>query len=47
MRTCKWKYDKDFDLYDTGCGYIYEPVNGLSQIAYCPYCGKKIKVIKK
>lgn len=29
-------------LHETSCGYVFDMQNGFK---YCPYCGKKIKVV--
>ena len=41
--ACEWKHDKDFDgMYKTcSVDVIY-----LKGFRYCPYCGKKIKVVE-
>ena len=30
-------------LHETSCGYVFDMQNGFK---YCPYCGKKIKVVE-
>ena len=40
--VCEWEQDKDFDgMYKTCSG----DVTYFKDFKYCPYCGKKIKVV--
>jgi hypothetical protein len=48
MKTCEWKYNEDYDCYDTDCGNSFSLDNGTPKencMKYCPYCGKEIYVI--
>lgn len=51
--ACKWKliYDEinEVEYYETSCGQAELIDEDLSDHGYnfCPYCGKKIKEIKK
>ena len=43
--VCKWKYDEDFEYYNTSCGAEYALYDGTleeNENYYCPFCGKKI-----
>lgn len=50
--TCVWTSMEDFDgdpFYETQCGESFCFIEGdvkYNGIKYCPYCGKKIKVIE-
>ena len=48
--VCKWKLeDEEANLYLTGCQQrqlIFEGTPKENGYRYCPYCGKKIKVVE-
>ena len=50
--VCEWKVfdnsltDKPQWVYGTTCGKYVEEEHTSKAFAYCPYCGKKIKVVK-
>lgn len=48
--VCEWKCDNDeFDVYDTKCKNRHVFFEGSpidNEYEYCPYCGKKIKVVE-
>ena len=48
--VCEWKSDYGFisDKYkrETGCGYTFYDLHHAVPFKYCPYCGKKIKVVE-
>ena len=48
--VCKWKLeDEETNLYLTGCQQrqlIFEGTPKENGYRYCPYCGKKIKVVE-
>lgn len=41
---CEWINHND--LWSTGCGGFFLPLNSLDEgkIAFCPYCGREVKV---
>ena len=44
-RFCLCKLDADGEVYRSGCGeYTYG--NWLKDYKYCPYCGKRIRVVE-
>lgn len=47
--VCEWESDYGFisDKYkrETGCGYTFYDLHHAVPFKYCPYCGKKIKVV--
>ena len=43
--VCEWKYDKHFEFAKSKCGSIDTHRIEFKKLKYCPYCGKKIKVI--
>ena len=48
---CQWKYDADerTEAWETSCGNDWQFNEGTpaeNRITYCPYCGRKIEVIK-
>jgi hypothetical protein len=47
--TCRWKYDDLDDFYETQCGEGYCCNGALDEhkIRWCPFCGHKIKQVKK
>lgn len=42
---CEWKYDEDYDYYNTSCGTEYTLLGGTLEDHYCPFCGKKISLL--
>jgi len=47
QEVCEWKPHED--VYSTKCGQMHIFIDGSPQEnehVYCPYCGKKIKVIE-
>ena len=48
--VCEWKqHEKEIDVYFTECGQAHIFVDGNTEEnnhVYCPYCGKKIKVVE-
>ena len=48
--VCEWESDYGFvsDKYkrETGCGYTFYDLHHAVPFKYCPYCGKKIKVVE-
>ena len=43
--VCEWKVKSNY--YVTKCSYDTDVMYGLKQdFKYCPYCGKKIKVVE-
>lgn len=48
--VCEWKTDYGFvsDKYkrETGCGHTFYDLHHAVPFKYCPYCGKKIKVVE-
>lgn len=49
--VCEWESDYGFvsDKYkrETGCGYTFYDLHHAVPFKYCPYCGKKIKVVEQ
>lgn len=49
-KTCEWKLeDEEANLYLTECQQrqlIFDGTPKENEYRYCPYCGKKIKVVK-
>ena len=47
---CEWESDYGFisDKYkrETQCGYTFYDLHHAVAFKYCPYCGKKIKVVE-
>lgn len=41
--VCEWKQDEDGY---TNCRYSYDEIDSIDFFKYCPYCGKKIKVVE-
>lgn len=48
--VCEWESDYGFvsDKYkrETWCGYTFYDLHHAVHFKYCPYCGKKIKVVE-
>lgn len=48
--VCEWKLcDEEANVYDTSCGNPHILIEGTpkeNNYEYCPYCGKKIKVVE-
>ena len=52
---CEWKYDEDYEYYNTSCGEEYALNDGTvectsledNKIKHCPFCGKKISLLKQ
>ena len=48
--VCEWESDYGFisDKYkrETQCGYTFYDLHHAVAFKYCPYCGKKIKVVE-
>ena len=44
---CEWEYDDFEDGWQTSCGTTFSLCDSDKEIThYCPYCGKKIKVVE-
>lgn len=47
--VCEWKqHEREIDVYFTECGQAHIFVDGNPEennYEYCPYCGKKIKIV--
>lgn len=46
--TCKWKYDENYNMYETDCENAFIFVEGRKSdngFLFCPYCGKKIEEV--
>ena len=41
--VCDWKQDEDGY---TNCRYTYDEIDSVDFFKFCPYCGKKIKVVE-
>ena len=48
--VCEWESDYGFvsDKYkrETWCGYTFYDLHHAVHFKYCPYCGKRIKVVE-
>lgn len=44
--VCEWEYDKHFEFAKSKCGSIDTKRIEFKKLKYCPYCGKKIKVVE-
>ena len=44
--VCEWEYDKHFEFAKSKCGSIDTHRIEFKKLKYCPYCGKKIKVVE-
>jgi len=45
---CEWKYDEDYEYYNTSCGVEYALTDGTledNEHYHCPFCGKKISLL--
>ena len=43
---CKWKYDENYNMYETDCEHAFIFIEGRKSdngFLFCPYCGKKIE----
>ena len=48
--TCKWKYDENYNMYETDCENAFIFLEGRKSdngFLFCPYCGKKIEELSK
>ena len=44
---CEWEYDDFEDSWQTSCGTSFSLCDSDREVTnYCPYCGKKIKVVE-
>lgn len=43
--VCEWQYDKHFEFAKSKCGSIDTHRIEFKELKYCPYCGKKIKIV--
>lgn len=44
---CEWEYDDYEDSWQTSCGTSFSLCDSDKEVThYCPYCGKKIKVVE-
>lgn len=46
--VCEWKYHRTIDdipMYETSCYHEFEK-RFVKKYKFCPYCGKKIKVVE-
>ena len=43
--VCEWKYDKHFEFAKSKCGSMDTHRIEFKKLKYCPYCGKKIKIV--
>ena len=44
--VCEWSYDKHFEFAKSECGSMDTHRIEFKKLKYCPYCGKRIKVVK-
>ena len=42
---CEWEIGEYGDLWKPSCGDTYE-LRGVRRFKFCPYCGKKTKVVE-
>ena len=48
--TCKWKYDENYNMYETDCENAFIFIEGRKSdngFLFCPYCGNKIEEVIK
>ncbi len=46
MDKCYWKYDNNYDYWETTCNNAFFLENGTpsdNEMIYCCYCGKEIE----
>ena len=43
--VCEWEYDKHFEFAKSKCGSMDTHRIEFKKLKYCPYCGKRIKVV--
>lgn len=43
--VCEWKYNDEFEFAKSECGTIDTHRIAFRKLKFCPYCGKKIKVV--
>lgn len=43
---CEWTYDVKFEFAKSECGFLNTNSFRFSNFNYCPYCGKKILIVK-
>lgn len=44
--VCEWKHDAAFKFAKSECGAIDTHRIDFKKLKFCPYCGKKIKVVE-
>lgn len=44
--VCEWEYDDSFEFAKSNCGSMDTHRIDFRKLKYCPYCGKKIKVVE-
>lgn len=44
--VCEWKYNDEFEFAKSECGAIDTHRIAFRKLKFCPYCGKKIKVVE-
>ena len=44
--VCEWEYDNSFEFAKSNCGSMDTKRIDFRKLKYCPYCGKKIKVVE-
>ena len=47
---CEWKYDEDYEYYNTSCGAEYGLIDGTleeNEHHHCPFCGGRIILTNK
>ena len=43
--VCEWEHNIQFEFAKSKCGFIDTRRITFTKLKYCPYCGKKIKVV--
>lgn len=46
--VCEWRYNEDECYFESSCGHLHIFMSDgpkENEYSYCPYCGKKIKVV--
>lgn len=44
--TCTWAYSETEDMWESGCGHLFEFNDGGPEdndFMFCPYCGKALE----
>ena len=42
---CEWKYDESYEYAESACGSMDTHRIDFSKLKFCPFCGKRIKIL--